>query len=100
VKPLDERLILDLAARCGAIVTVEEHVKAGGFGSAVIELLTSRDLLLPTRILAVPDRVFEQASQSRLRELAGLTPAHIATAARQLVSLKQLDMPRMVLASG
>ena len=36
VKPLDERLILELASRCGAIVTVEENVKAGGFGSAVL----------------------------------------------------------------
>jgi 1-deoxy-D-xylulose-5-phosphate synthase len=100
VKPLDERLVLELAARCGAIVTVEENVKAGGFGSAVLELLTSRDILLPTRILAVPDRVFEQASQGRLRELAGLTPAHIATAARQLVRLKQDTGSRMVLATG
>ena len=66
----------------GAIVTVEENVKAGGFGAAVLELLTSRDVLVPTRVLAVPDRVFEQASQGRLRELAGLTPAHIAAAAR------------------
>ncbi len=46
---------------------------------------------VPTRVLAVPDRVFEQASQGRLRELAGLTPAHIATAARELVGLKQDD---------
>ena len=99
VKPLDERLVLELAARCGAIVTVEENVKAGGFGSAVLELLTSRDALLPTRVLAVPDRVFEQASQSRLREFAGLTPAHIAEAARQVVGLKQQTGSRMVLAS-
>ena len=55
VKPLDERLILELASRCGAIVTVEENVKAGGFGSAVLELLTSQDVRVPTRILAVPD---------------------------------------------
>jgi 1-deoxy-D-xylulose-5-phosphate synthase len=100
VKPLDERLVLELAARCGAIMTVEENVRAGGFGSAVLELLTSRDMQLPTRILAVPDRVFEQASQGRLRELAGLTPAHIATAARQLVRLKQDTGSRMALASG
>jgi 1-deoxy-D-xylulose-5-phosphate synthase len=99
VKPLDERLILDLAARCGAIVTVEENVKAGGFGSAVLELLTSQDMLVPTRVLAVPDRVFEQASQGRLREFAGLAPAHIAAAARQVVSLKQETGSRMVLAS-
>jgi 1-deoxy-D-xylulose-5-phosphate synthase len=100
VKPLDERLVLELAAQCGAILTVEENVKAGGFGSAVLELLTSRDVLLPTRTLAVPDRVFEQASQGRLRELAGLTPAQIATAARQLVRLKQDAASRMQLASG
>ena len=100
VKPLDERLILELASRCGAIVTVEENVKAGGFGSAVLELLTSQDVRVPTRILAVPDRVFEQASQGRLRELAGLTPAHIATAARQLIRLKQETVSTMLLASG
>jgi 1-deoxy-D-xylulose-5-phosphate synthase len=100
VKPLDERLVLELAARCEAIVTVEENVRAGGFGSAVLELLTSRDVLAPTRVLAVPDRVFEQASQGRLREFAGLTPAHIAAAARQLVTLKQGSVSRTVLASG
>jgi 1-deoxy-D-xylulose-5-phosphate synthase len=100
VKPLDERLVLELAARCGAIVTVEENVKAGGFGSAVLELLASRDVQAPARVLAVPDRVFEQATQGRLRELAGLTPAHIANAARQLVRLKRDVLSRTVLASG
>jgi 1-deoxy-D-xylulose-5-phosphate synthase len=100
VKPLDERLVLELAARCGAIVTVEENVKAGGFGSAVLELLSSRDVPAPTRVLAVPDRVFEQASQGRLREFAGLTPTHIAAAARQVVGLKPGSVSRMVLASG
>ena len=99
-KPLDEKLILDLAARCGAIVTVEENVRAGGFGSAVLELLVSQDVRVPTWTLAVPDRVFEQASQGRLRELAGLTPAHIATAAREVVGLKQDTVSSIVLASG
>jgi 1-deoxy-D-xylulose-5-phosphate synthase len=100
VKPLDERLVLELAAQCGAIVTVEENVKAGGFGSAVLEFLTSRDVLVPTRVLAVPDRVFEQATQGRLRELARLTALDIAAAARQLVELKQRTGSGNVLASG
>jgi 1-deoxy-D-xylulose-5-phosphate synthase len=100
VKPLDERLVLDLAARCGAIVTVEENVQAGGFGSAVLELLASRDVRVPTQVLAVPDRVYEQASQGRLRELSGLTPAHIAAAARRLIGLKQESVSSMLLASG
>ena len=89
IKPLDERLILDLAARCGSIVTVEENVRAGGFGSAVLELLHARELLIPARILAIPDRVFEHASQGRLRELAGLSAAQIAQAARDIVAKKQ-----------
>jgi 1-deoxy-D-xylulose-5-phosphate synthase len=99
VKPLDERLILDLAARCGAILTVEEHVRAGGFGSAVLEFLDSRDVMIPTEILAVPDRVFEQASQGRLRELAGLSPAHVAQAARELVERRQTMVSRASFAS-
>jgi 1-deoxy-D-xylulose-5-phosphate synthase len=86
VKPIDERLILDLAARCGALVTVEENVRAGGFGAAVLEVLDKHGVSVPTQVIAVPDRVFEQASQSRLREIAGLTPHHIAAAARGLAS--------------
>ena len=100
VKPLDERLILDLAARSSAIVTVEENVVAGGFGSAVLELLHSRDLRVPTRVLGIPDRVYEQASQGRLRELAGLSPGHIAAAARELVQLKHGNLTGALLASG
>ena len=45
-------------------------------------------------VLAVPDRVFEQASQGRLRELAGLTADHIAAAARRLVSARAGDASR------
>jgi 1-deoxy-D-xylulose-5-phosphate synthase len=91
-KPLDERLILDLIERCGAIVTVEENVRAGGFGSAVLEFLSSRGLTVPTRVLAVPDRVFEQASQGRLRDLAGLSAARVSQAARELGAEKR-DVP-------
>ena len=100
VKPLDERLILDLAARCKAIVTVEENVRAGGFGSGILELLNSREVLTPTRVLAVPDRVYEQASQSRLREMAGLSAAHVAQAARELVTEKRGHGLPAALAAG
>jgi 1-deoxy-D-xylulose-5-phosphate synthase len=100
VKPLDARAMLDLAARCGAIVTVEEHVRAGGFGSALLELLDSRGVLIPTEVLAIPDRVFEQASQGRLREMAGLTPAAIAAAARDLVAVKTASGTPAPFASG
>lgn len=86
VKPLDTRLILDLAEQTGAMVTVEENAQAGGFGSAVLELLAQHNLVLPTQVLAIPDRVFEQASQGRLRELAGLTTNQIAATAREVMT--------------
>jgi 1-deoxy-D-xylulose-5-phosphate synthase len=89
VKPLDERLILDLAARCRAIVTVEENAAAGGFGSAVLELLSAHQFSTPVRVLGVPDRIFDHASQGRLRELAGLTHTNIATAARALLAAER-----------
>ena len=65
-KPIDSRLILDAVAGCGAVVTVEENVVAGGFGSSVLELLAANGLEIPVATLGVPDRIFEQASQKRL----------------------------------
>ncbi len=100
VKPIDERLVLDLATRCGGIVTVEENVRAGGFGSAVLELLDAHGIDAATRVLAIPDRVFEQASQSRLREMAGLTPSHIAAATNDLLTGKLTHQAGMSFTAG
>ncbi|HEV2528650.1 MAG TPA: 1-deoxy-D-xylulose-5-phosphate synthase [Thermomicrobiales bacterium] len=86
IKPLDERLILDLADRCGAIVTVEENVAVGGFGAAVLECLSQNQRTTPVRVIAIPDQVFEQASQDVLRARAGLDPAGIASAARDVMA--------------
>jgi 1-deoxy-D-xylulose-5-phosphate synthase len=84
IKPLDRDAIVELANRCGAVVTIEENTVAGGFGAGVLELLSDEGIDIPIRHLGVPDRVFEQASQARLRELAGLTPAGVIDAVRQV----------------
>ncbi len=91
VKPLDEALILDLADRCGAVVTVEENVTIGGFGTGVLELLAAHGRTVPVTVLGIPDQIFEQASQGRLREKAGLTPDGITGAARSILSEKQVQ---------
>ncbi len=88
VKPLDEELILRLADETGAIVTIEENSATGGFGSGVLELLSEHGKLVPTRVLGVPDRFFEQASQTRLREVAGLGVNSIVAAARQVTETR------------
>jgi 1-deoxy-D-xylulose-5-phosphate synthase len=85
VKPLDETLILDWARRTGAVVTVEEGSAAGGFGSAVLELLAREDLQLPVRTLGIPDRFFDHASQTSLRKQAGLTLEDVIAAAKSVV---------------
>jgi 1-deoxy-D-xylulose-5-phosphate synthase len=89
IKPLDEELILRLARTNGAIVTIEENTVAGGFGAAVLELLAKNGLSIPVRVLGVPDRVFEQASQQRLRELAGLGISDVVAATRTVVAARR-----------
>ncbi|MFL5759610.1 MAG: 1-deoxy-D-xylulose-5-phosphate synthase [Thermomicrobiales bacterium] len=88
IKPLDDDLTLRLAVQCGAIVTVEENSIRGGFGAAVLETLANHGIDVPVRTLAVPDRVFEQAPQARLRQLAGLTAEAIAAAAHTVIGEK------------
>ncbi|CAN5727922.1 1-deoxy-D-xylulose-5-phosphate synthase [soil metagenome] len=80
VKPIDETTVLDAATQCGCLVTIEENVMAGGFGSKVLELLAANSVMVPVRTLGVADRIYEQASQKRLREIAGLTTDDIVDA--------------------
>ena len=79
-KPLDTGLVERLAADHDVIVTVEENVLAGGFGSAVLEELADRDLLGGTRVLrlGLPDRFVTHGKPALLREEVGLTPEAVA----------------------
>jgi len=72
-KPLDEELLLKLMDECKVMVTVEENVLAGGFGSSVMELMESRgvDWVKFCRV-GIPDRFVEQGPPQKLREIYGL----------------------------
>jgi 1-deoxy-D-xylulose-5-phosphate synthase len=72
VKPLDEELVLRLAATHRALVTIEENAIAGGAGSAVIELLANCANALPTLTLGIPDRFVEHGSRDDCLEAAEL----------------------------
>ncbi|SBV99457.1 1-deoxyxylulose-5-phosphate synthase, thiamine-requiring, FAD-requiring [uncultured Alphaproteobacteria bacterium] len=83
-KPLDRDLILGLADRHAALITVEEGA-VGGFGSHVLDLLANAGKLdggLKLRALHMPDAYFEQDTQSGQIAAAGLDAAGIAAAAR------------------
>ena len=75
VKPLDEELILTLAARHRALVTIEENAVLGGAGSAVGELLAAEGVLLPLLQLGIPDRFIEHGSREGCLAAAGLDAA-------------------------
>ena len=74
VKPLDEKCILDFAANTNLLVTVEENVLNGGFGSSVLELLTANGVKTRTYCIGIPDKFIEHAHPKQLREIYGLTP--------------------------
>jgi 1-deoxy-D-xylulose-5-phosphate synthase len=82
VKPLDEALIIALVERVDALLTVEEHALAGGFGSAVVELLTARGHRGPVIQLAVPDEFVEHGKPGDLRAAIELDGPGIAKRAR------------------
>ena len=68
VKPLDRTLIADAARRTGCVVTIEEHMLAGGFGSAVLELFEDIGLnRVQVARLGIPDVLVEQGTQAAMR---------------------------------
>jgi 1-deoxy-D-xylulose-5-phosphate synthase len=85
-KPLDERLILDVARRTGRVATVEENVRAGGFGEAVLGLLADHGLAGSfAGMISLPDEIVDHASQSQQRIALGLDAAGIARTVRTLL---------------
>lgn len=84
VKPLDREMILDLASRTGVIITVEENVLEGGFGTAVLELLEEEGFEdVKVRRLGFPDHYIEQGEQAELRSLYGLDAEGIVLKIRE-----------------
>jgi len=87
-KPLDEELILRLARSTGRLVTVEDHVIAGGFGSAVLELLEHKGLTdVKTRLIGLPDTFVEHGAPTILKELYGLSSANIKDVVRHQLGI-------------
>jgi 1-deoxy-D-xylulose-5-phosphate synthase len=75
VKPLDRTLLLSHAACIPVIVTMEDNVLAGGFGSAVLEALQEADCPTAVERLGWPDRFVDHGSSTEaLREANGLSP--------------------------
>jgi 1-deoxy-D-xylulose-5-phosphate synthase len=86
VKPLDKNLFRDLLTRVPRLITVEDHVVTGGFGSALIEFLTDEGFTgTEVKRLGVPDRFIPHGTQDELRKMCGFDKDAIAQASLQLV---------------
>lgn len=85
VKPLDEKLITRLAGQTAKILTVEEHVLAGGFGSAVLELLEEKGLYFQLKRLGLPDNFIEHGQAEVVLSKYGLDKEGIKKAVLELV---------------
>jgi len=73
VKPLDRAMLEEYAGRVAAFVTFEDHVKMGGFGSAVIEALEEMGCRVPVVRIGWPDHFIEHGKIDDLRAKYGLT---------------------------
>ena len=73
VKPIDREMLASYAGRVAAFVTFEDHVKMGGFGSAVIEALAELGSAVPVVRIGWPDQFIEHGKVEELRTRHGLT---------------------------
>jgi 1-deoxy-D-xylulose-5-phosphate synthase len=78
IKPLDSSLILDTAKKTGRILTLEDNVLSGGFGSGILELLNDNCMKACVKALGFPDEPVTHGSRKQLFEKYGLHPDAIA----------------------
>ncbi|MBQ27144.1 MAG: 1-deoxy-D-xylulose-5-phosphate synthase [Nitrospiraceae bacterium] len=85
VKPLDIELITTVASEANAVITVEDGVLQGGFGSAVLECLADHNVSnIRIKRVGIPDIFVDQGPQHRLREQCGITADGIYHTAKEL----------------
>jgi len=77
IKPLDDSNILEAAKKCGIVITIEENVLEGGFGTAVMEMFDRYDVNYPILRLGIPDKIVHQGSPSELFDELQLSEPHL-----------------------
>jgi transketolase len=82
IKPLDRETICGEAKTAGAVVSVEEHQIAGGFGSAIAELL-AQECSVPMEFIGVRDRFGQSGEPKELIEHYGMGVSHIIEAVKK-----------------
>ncbi|MCR4793076.1 MAG: 1-deoxy-D-xylulose-5-phosphate synthase [Lachnospiraceae bacterium] len=82
VKPVDREMIKECCRSHKLLVTLEDNVLSGGFGSQVLEVLSEEDITIDTITLGVPDRFIHHGSVDELKKEIGLDPEGIVSSIR------------------
>lgn len=77
VKPLDENLLHTIFTKYKTIITVEDGVISGGFGTAILEFAAKNRYTANTQCLGIADKFIEQGSVDQLQEIAGISVENI-----------------------
>jgi 1-deoxy-D-xylulose-5-phosphate synthase len=97
VKPLDADLLLPLIRRVGRVITVEENLLAGGFGSAVMELLEeNEEHPQQMRRIGIRDRFVEHGTPSELRDAYGISARHVLEEALRVCASGKAFLPSIL----
>ena len=97
VKPLDRELIISKATVTGTVLTVEEGVLAGGFGSSILELFSEEGLEnIVTARMGIPDIFVEHGTRSELLEDLGLSVDGITRQVRILLDRRSFQTVRQM----
>jgi transketolase len=87
IKPLDKASILEVAKRCKAVVTVEEHSVNGGLGEACASLLMQEHLFVPFKIVGIPDEETVAGSQTEIFNFYGISGEGLMKTALKLLQM-------------
>ena len=87
IKPLDESLLEEIGKQYNNIVTVEDGVRSGGFGSAVLEWMSDHGFSPKMTRLGLPDKFIEHGTVEQLRHITGMDADAIAAAITKAAGL-------------
>ena len=72
IKPMDKKMLFEIVTRTKKILTLEENVLMGGFGSGIMELLSEQETLIPVKSIGIPDTFITHGNQKTLRSTLGI----------------------------
>jgi 1-deoxy-D-xylulose-5-phosphate synthase len=91
VKPIDEKTLIQFASKVEAIITVEENVLQGGFGTAVLETLQLHNINIKVLCLGIPDVFVEHGPQQLLRSKYRIDSDGIFNTVKKIINDRQAD---------